>query len=47
MIHAVFAASDQQWVLFNYHVVRVSPGNTYKRIEREYDLRGLKIEKVV
>ena len=47
MRHAVFAKDDQQWVLFNYSVVKKSPGNTYTRIEREYDLRGLRFEVVV
>ncbi len=47
MIHAVFAASDEQWASFRRHIVDKYPDHTYHRIQKEYDLRGLKFEKVV
>jgi hypothetical protein len=47
MRYAVFAASDEQWASFEHHIVQSYPEHQYTRIEREYDLRGLRIEKVV
>jgi hypothetical protein len=47
MRHAVFAANDAQWASFEKYMDRDAPGHIYHRIQKEYDLRGLKFEKVV
>jgi hypothetical protein len=45
--HAVFAATEKQWQNFKYYMRRDAPGHEYTRIQTEYDLCGLKFEKVV
>ena len=47
MRYAVFAASDRQWNSFEEYAKRDWPEHNYTRIKTEYDLRGLKFEKVV